>query len=85
MICICQTSEAGCQPSAAEDGAMVALSHLPTFLGVEKRYFNEGLVEDWIVTSEFVEDVVSTSEEKKAHPSMERLQKGYCTQWQEEM
>ena len=31
-------------------GGMVALSHLPPFLGVEKQYFNGGLVEPWIET-----------------------------------
>ena len=31
--------------TANEEGGMVALSHLPTFLGVEKKYLNGGLVE----------------------------------------
>ena len=65
MICICQNDSAGRRPSAAEEGRMVALSHLPTFLGVEQKSFNGGLVKHWIVTSEFVDDVVTTSEEKK--------------------
>ena len=39
---------------------------------------NRGLVEHKIVTSEFVEDVVSTSDKKKAPLGMERIQKGYC-------
>ena len=32
-----------------------------------------------MLTFEFVENVVSTSKEKKAPTSMKRLQKGYCT------
>ena len=50
---------------------MVALYQLPTFLGVEQKYFNGGLVEHLIVTSEFVENLVSSSDKKKAPPSME--------------
>ena len=50
-----------------------------TFLGVEQKYFNGGSVEHWMVISEFLEDVVSTSDEKKAPPYMERLQKEHCT------
>ena len=30
-------------------GGMVALSHLPTFLGVEQKYLNGGLVDHWMV------------------------------------
>ena len=33
----------------------------------------------WIVISEFMDGVVTSSNEKKAPPSMDRLQKGYCT------
>ena len=45
-----------------------------TFLGVEQKYFNGGSVEHWKVTYQFVEDVVSTNDEKKAPSYMERLQ-----------
>ena len=48
------------------------------FLEVEQKYFNGGLVEHWTVTSEFMEDVMKTSGEKKAPSWMEWLQKGYC-------
>ena len=36
------------------------------------------LMDHWIVISEFVGVVVSTSDEKKAPPYMERLQKEHC-------
>ena len=65
---------------AAEEGGMVALSHLPTVLGVEQKYFDGGLGEHWIATYGFMDDVLPTSNEKKAPPSMDRLQKG--KEWQ---
>ena len=49
-----------------------------TFLGVDQKYSNGGSVEHWIVPSKFLEDVVSTSDEKKAPPYMERLQREHC-------
>ena len=44
-----------------------------------QKYFNGGSVEQWMVISEFLDDVKSTSDEKKAPPYMERLQKEHCT------
>ena len=48
------------------------------FLGVEQKYFNGGSVQLCIVISEFLEDVESTSDEKKAPLYMEQLQKEHC-------
>ena len=45
MICICQNSSVARRPSAGEEGGMVALSHLPPFLGVEQKYFYGELVD----------------------------------------
>ena len=50
---------------------MIALSHLPTVLGVEQKYSYGGLVEHRIVISEFMDVVVTTSNEKKAPPSVD--------------
>ena len=44
-ICICQNSSVARRPSAGEEGGMVALSHLPPFLGVEQKYFYGELVD----------------------------------------
>ena len=58
---------------------MAALFHIcPLFLELSKKYSYVGLVEQRIVISEFVDGVETTSNEKKAPVSMDRLQKGYC-------
>ena len=59
---------------------MVALSHLPTFLGVGQKYCLWAIgATYWIWSCHIVEAVVSTSYEKKAPPHMEQLQKEHCT------
>ena len=79
VICICENGSVARWPSAGEEGGKVALSHLPTFLGVEQKYFYGQLVDQWIVIPEIVGVVVWTSDEKKAPPYMERLHKEHCT------
>ena len=59
-------------------GGKAALSQLPPFLGFEQKYFNREFLEHWKIMCQFAEAVVSTSEEKKAPPYMERLQKEHC-------
>ena len=66
------------RPPASEEGGKVALSQLPPFLGFEQKYFNGEFLEHWKIMCQFAEAVVSTSEEKKAPPCMERLQKEHC-------
>ena len=75
-ICICQN---GSVAPASKEGGMVALSHLPTFLGVEQKYFYGELVQHWIWICQILEAVVPTSYEKKAPPYMEQLQKEHCS------
>ena len=67
------------RPPASEEGGKVALSQLPPFLGFEQKYLNGEFLEHWKIMCQFAEAVVSTSEEKKAPPYMERLQKEHCT------
>ena len=79
LICIYQNGSVACQPSAGEEGGMVALSHLPPFLGFEQKYLYGQMVYNWIVISKFMKVVVSTSDAKKAPPYLERLQKEHCS------
>ena len=67
------------QPPAREEGGMVALSQMPTFLAVEQKNFYGELVTPSEVSGENVGVLVTTREEKTAPPKKPRLQKGHCT------
>ena len=66
------------QPPAREEGGMVALSQMPTFLAVEQKNFYGELVTPSEVSGENVGVLVTTREEKTAPPKKPRLQKGHC-------
>ena len=56
------------RPPAREEGGMVALSQMPTFLAVEQKNFYGDIVTLCLVTCENVGTLVTTRDEKTAPP-----------------
>ena len=67
-ICISQNGSVARRPPASEEGGIVALSQMPTFLAVEQKNFYGDIVTLCLVTCENVGTLVTTRDEKTAPP-----------------